>query len=112
MAFIEFGKCVPRSGARGLKPPSLEPQRPFMRENSLTIAPEIVSGIKRQNTTCDVFSLTKIERIFKKAELGRLPLVLVQALNIDPTKRQGGNFTLLFIPDPDQFSLFSYQGNK
>ena len=78
--------------------------------------------MKGQNTTCDVFSLTKIETIFEKAELGRLPLVLVQALNIDPTKRPGldktvcesfyfyGNFTLLFIPD--QFSLFSYQGNK
>ena len=36
----------------------------------------------------DIFSLAKIaETIFRKEELGHLPVLFVQALNADPTKR-------------------------
>ena len=68
---------------------SAERQRKYATEFP-HIAPEIVSGVKGQSTASDIFSLGKIgETIFRKAELGRLPLVLVQALNSDPTKRPG-----------------------
>ena len=86
---IDFGKSVPMSGARGPKSFSAERQRKYATEFP-HIAPEIVSGVKGQSTASDIFSLGKIgETIFRKAELGRLPLVLVQALNSDPTKRPG-----------------------
>lgn len=86
---IDFGKSVPVSAARGPKSLSAERQRQYVREFP-HIAPEIVCGVKGQSTASDVFSLAKIgETIFKKAELGRLPLILVQALNADPTNRPG-----------------------
>ena len=86
---IDFGKSVPMSGARGPKSFSAERQRKYATEFP-HIAPEIVSGVKGQSTASDIFSLGEIgETIFRKAELGRLPLVLVQALNSDPTKRPG-----------------------
>ena len=86
---IDFGKSVPISGARGPKTLSAERQTQYAREFP-HIAPEIVGGVKGQSTASDVFSLAKIgETIFRKAELGRLPLILVKALNTDPTKRPG-----------------------
>ena len=89
MAFIDFRKSVPTSGARGPKSLSAECQRQYAREFP-HIAPEIAGGVKGQSTASDVFSLAKIgETIFKKAELGRRPFILVQALNADPTKRPG-----------------------
>ena len=54
------------------------------------ICKRIAGGVKGQSTASDVFSLAKTgETIFKKAELGRRPFILVQALNADPTKRPG-----------------------
>ena len=86
---IDLGKSVPISDARGPKSLSVERQRQYAREFP-HIAPEIVGGVKGQSTVSDVYSLAKIaETIFKKEELGRLPLILVQALNADPTKRPG-----------------------
>ena len=79
---IDFRESVPISGARGPKSLSVERQRQYARKFH-HIAPE---------TASDVFSLAKIgETIFKKGELGELPLVLVQALNTDPTKRPGSD---------------------
>lgn len=86
---IDFGKSVLMSGARGPRSFSVERHRKYATE-FLHIATEIVSGVKGQSTASDIFSLGKIgETIFRKAELGRLPLILVQALNSDPTKRPG-----------------------
>ena len=76
---IDFGKSVPINGARGPKSLSVERQRQYGREFP-HIAPEIVGLVKGQITASDVFSLGKTgETIFKKAELGGLPLVLGQA---------------------------------
>jgi len=56
------------------------------------IAPEIVGRVKGQSTASDVFSPAKVgQTIFKQEELGRHPLILVQALNTNPTKRPGLN---------------------
>lgn len=85
---IDFDKSVLMSGARGPRSFSVERQRKYATEFP-HITPEIVSGVKEQSTTSDIFSLGKIgETIFRKAELGRLPLILVQALNSDRTKFQ------------------------
>ena len=84
---IDFGKSVPLSGARGPKILSLDKQRTYSREFP-HIAPEIVGGFRGQSVASDIFSLAKIaETIFRKAELGHLPVLFVQALNADPTKR-------------------------
>ena len=80
---IDFGKSVPMSGARGPKFLSAERQKQYAKD-----FPHIVGGLEGQSIASDIFSLAKLgERIFLKAELGSLPLVLVQALNVDPTKR-------------------------
>ena len=89
LVVIDFGKSVPTSGARGPKLLSAERKKQYARDFP-HIAPEIVGGVKGQSIASDIFSLAKIgETIFKKAELGRLPRILVQALNADPTKRPG-----------------------
>ncbi|CAH3020993.1 unnamed protein product [Porites evermanni] len=63
-------------------------QRPERPREFPHIAPEIVGGFRGQSVASDIFSLTKIaETIFRKAELGHLPVLFVQALNADPTKR-------------------------
>ena len=86
---IDFGKGVPINGARDPKVFSEEKKKQYARDFP-HIAPEIVGGIKGQSIASDIFNFAKIgEIIFKKAELGRLPPVLAQALNADPTKRPG-----------------------
>ena len=77
------------SGARGPKLLPTERQKQYAKDLP-HIAPEIVGGLKGQSIASDIFSLAKLEeRIFLKAELGRFALILVQALNVDPTKRPG-----------------------
>lgn len=84
---IDFGISVPLIGARGPKTLSLDKQRTYSREFP-HIAPEIVGGFRGQSVASDIFSLAKIaETIFRKAELGHLPVLFVQGLNVDPTKR-------------------------
>lgn len=86
---IDFGKSVPISGARGPKLFSEERKRRYTRDFP-HVAPEIVQGIKGQSIASDIFSFAKIaETIFKKAELGRLPHMVVRALNADPSQRPG-----------------------
>ena len=80
---IDFGKSVPVSSVRGPKSLSADLQRQYAKEFP-HILPEIVGGVKRQHTACDVFCLAKFGvTTFWKAELGRLPLILVQALSAE-----------------------------
>ena len=52
------------------------------------IAPAIVTGQKGQSIQSDIFSFAKMaETVFYKAQLGTLPAVFIQGLDIDPETR-------------------------
>jgi len=84
---IDFGKSLPMGSAKGPKVMSQEKQKKYM-EDFPHIAPEIVAGKSGQSRKSDIYSFGKVVKsIFHKANLGPVPQVIAQTLEVDPKSR-------------------------
>lgn len=81
---IDFGNSIPMGSAKGSKVMSQEKQKKYM-EDFPHIAPEIITGKSGQSCKSDIYSFGKVVKsIFCKANLGPVPQVITQTLEVDP----------------------------
>lgn len=80
---INFGESLPMSSAKGPKVLSQEKQKKYM-EDFPHIAPEIITGKSGQSHKSDIYSFGKVVKsIFRKANLGPVPRVITQTLEVN-----------------------------